>query len=141
MNGPFYGWAYAPQIIRNAYDKIASLWAADTCAPRMREDWTPENPALGQCSVTAFLVQDLFGGRVYGIPLPDGNVHCYNVINGRVFDLTSSQFDEPLDYQNDPVQSREDHFAKEEKKARYELLKSRFVALSGAMPYNEEKES
>jgi hypothetical protein len=41
----------------------------------MRKDWTKDNMTLGQCSVTAFLVQDIFGGEVLGILLPDGNYH------------------------------------------------------------------
>ena len=41
------------------------------------------------------------------------------------FDLTSEQFGaEVLDYENNPEQLREVHFAKEEKRLRYEYLKS-----------------
>ena len=87
------------------------------------KDWTPENKALGQCSITAFLVQDIFGGDVYGIPLPDGGFHCYNVVDGHLFDLTSEQFaGETLCYENNPQQSRDIHFSKEEKYQRYKLL-------------------
>lgn len=102
------------------------LWTAETCAPRMRKDWTPENRTLGQCSITAFLMQDLFGGRVLGVPLPDGGYHCFNEACGRVFDLTNEQFGDVLpDYKSAVPQSREVHFKKEEKRERYELLKSR----------------
>lgn len=115
--------------IRNPYDLYDALlhvWRADTCAPRMRDDWTEENPTLGQCSITAFLTQDLFGGRVYGILRPGGNYHCYNVVDGAVFDLTSEQFgNEKLDYMDNPEQFREVHFRKAEKKERYELLKEK----------------
>lgn len=90
----------------------------------MRETWARENRTLGQCSITAFLAQDIFGGEVYGIPRPDGNYHCYNVAGGRVFDLTSEQFgEEALSYEDNPIQMRETHFAKEEKRLRYEYLK------------------
>jgi len=122
----FYGAQTAPEEIRELYRSLLKVWSAETCAPRMRGEWTPENPTLGQCSVTAFLVQDLFGGKVFGIPLPDGNFHCYNVVEGRTFDLTSGQFgDAKLEYTGNPEQFREVHFAKAEKKARYELLKER----------------
>lgn len=131
----FYGWENviglqsermpgitSPQML---YDMLCRLWTAETCAPRLRDQWTPENPTLGQCSITAFLVQDLFGGRVYGIPRPGGNFHCYNVVDGVVFDLTSEQFgDEVLDYTDNPEQSRETHFAKQEKYERYLHLKA-----------------
>lgn len=66
----------------------------------MRKDWTRENPTLGQCSITAFLAQDIFGGKVYGVLRPGGNYHCYNVIGDWRFDLTSEQFgEEALDYE------------------------------------------
>lgn len=107
------------------YDALSEIWCAETCAPRMRHKWTKENKTLGQCSITAFLVQDYFGGEVYGILRNDGNYHCYNVIEGYIFDLTSEQFgDEKLNYSENPPQSREVHFKKEEKRERYELLRN-----------------
>ena len=128
----FYGWETADVRDQNGftprdlYDLLKQAWCADTCAPRMRADWSEENPTLGQCSITAFLVQDLFGGQVFGVPLPDGNFHCYNAVGDCVFDLTSEQFgDTKLNYENNPEQFREVHFAKEEKRLRYELLKKR----------------
>lgn len=131
----FYGWDTADVRDRNGltptqlYDLLRDVWAVDTCAPRMRGEWSAENPTLGQCSVTAFLVQDLFGGEVRGVPLGDGNYHCFNVVEGRDFDLTSEQFgDQALNYENCPVQLREAHFAKEEKRQRYLLLRKRLLA-------------
>ena len=93
----------------------------------MRKDWSKENKTLGQCSITSFLVQDIFGGKVYGYKLQDGNFHCYNVIGDCKFDLTSEQFNnsnQKINYENNPEQLRENHFKKEEKKQRYELLKN-----------------
>ncbi len=131
----FYGWEQANVPARtdqyagirtpvDLYDALSEIWCADTCAPRMRANWTPENKTMGQCSITAFLAQDIFGGKVYGIRRPDGNYHCYNVVGDCCFDLTSEQFgEEVLSYQNNPEQFRETHFAKEEKRLRYENLK------------------
>ena len=49
-----------------------------------------------------------------------------------VFDLTSEQFgDEMLDYENNPEQFREVHFAKEEKRQRYEFLRDELKRLFG----------
>lgn len=91
---------------------------------RMKKWQSSANKTLGQCSITAFLAQDIFGGEVFGILRPGGNYHCYNVVNDCVFDLTSEQFgDEVLDYSENPQQFREVHFAKEEKRLRYEYLK------------------
>lgn len=131
----FHGWECAdvkdPRGLtpRDYYDLLSGIWCADTCAPRMRKEWTEENRTLGQCSITAFLIQDMFGGKVYGVPLGDGNYHCFNDVDGCVFDLTSEQFgDTVLDYSHCPEQDRSVHFAKAEKLTRYELLKERLLA-------------
>ena len=102
MKYNFYGWQTAdcPPIDkdfskvkdpRELYDLVSKIWCAKTCAPRMRQNWTSENKTLGQCSITAFLAQDIFGGKVFGILREGGNYHCYNVIGDCVFDLTSEQ--------------------------------------------------
>lgn len=135
----FYGWQDAKALpiddkyksIKSPchlYELLSDIWCADTCAPRMRDEWTTENKTLGQCSVTAFLVQDIFGGDVYGVPLMGGNYHCYNVVDGCTFDLTSEQFgDQILPYRKEFAQSRQEHFAKEEKRLRYEQLKESLI--------------
>ena len=130
----FYGWENADiqnengLTPRDMYDLLSDIWCADTCAPRMRPEWTPENKTLGQCSITAFLMQDLYGGKVYGVPLSDGNFHCFNAVGECVFDLTSEQFGNTvLNYKDCPEQFRDIHFAKTEKKKRYKTLKARLT--------------
>ena len=134
----FYGWETADVLPKDSeyqtagtprelYDILDRLWCRQTCAPRMQDEWSEDNKTLGQCSITAFLVQDIYGGQVYGILRPGGNYHCYNDVDGHVFDLTSEQFGDEaasLVYEGNPVQEREVHFAKEEKRLRYEHLKA-----------------
>ena len=44
----FYGWETAMILDasgltpRDYYDRLKGIWAADTCAPRMRESWTTD---------------------------------------------------------------------------------------------------
>ena len=109
---------------RKLYDALSHIWSIESCAPRLRPEWSEENKTLGQCSITSFLVQDIFGGEVYGVKLPDGAYHCFNVVDGKMFDLISEQFgNEKLVYTLEFPQTREEHFASEEKRLRYELLK------------------
>ena len=134
MGYNFYGWEVANVKAKNLeykdietpldlYDALLNIWCEYSCAPRLRDEWSQDNPTVGQCSITAFLVQDIFGGDVYGVLRPGGNYHCYNVVDGVTFDLTSEQFgDEVLSYEGNPIQEREVHFAKEEKKQRYDFL-------------------
>ena len=126
----FYGWKTADIMDtrgltpRDYYDILSKCWCAETCAPRMRADWTTDNRTLGQCSITAFLMQEIYGGKVHGVPMEDGNYHCFNIVDDCVFDLTSEQFGaQKLSYNNCPEQFRDVHFSKEEKRLRYEHLK------------------
>ena len=130
----FYGWKNATVQDKNGltprdyYDLLANVWCRDTCTPRLRKEWSTENKTLGQCSVTAFLIQDIFGGKVYGIRRSGGNYHCFNVVGDCIFDLTSEQFgDEILNYENCQEQSKEVHFSKKEKQQRYAYLKSKLI--------------
>lgn len=135
MKNKFYGYEDAKVLALNPiykgintpndlYEALSHIWCEYTCCPRMRTKWKNEHMTYGQCSITAFLAQDIFGGEVYGVDLKDGNYHCYNVVNGYVFDLTSEQFkDRKLVYDKTNLQSRNEHFAKEEKRLRYEYLK------------------
>ena len=131
----FYGWETADVrdarglTPRDYYDLLSRIWCEETCAPRLRDRWSKNDRTVGQCTITAFLMQDIYGGKVLGVPLPDGNHHCFNVVGDRVFDLTSEQFDERFDYRDRPEQTREEHFKKEEKRLRYEALKEKLAAI------------
>ena len=123
----FYGFENASPEILELYDDLKHAWSAETCSPKLRKDWTENNPSLGQCTITSFLVQDLFGGEVYGLPLDGGGVHCYNIIDNTVIDLASEQFgDVVLHYEEGREQLREDQLSDPDKRARYELLKKAY---------------
>ena len=152
MRYSFYGWentAISPSNEEFAaaespcrlYEILCELWSEETCAPRLRDRWNYQNRTLGQCSVTAFLVQDIFGGKVYGIPRSGGSFHCYNVVGDCCFDLTSEQFGEEaaeLVYEDNPEQLREVHFASEEKRLRYERLKGLLAEYLHGISVNSE---
>lgn len=72
--------------VRAALDKA---WSLETA-----KQWSLENPANGQCNVTAAVIHDLFGGDVLRTPYPTF-WHYYNRIEGRVVDLTDTQFTRP----------------------------------------------
>jgi hypothetical protein len=78
-------------------------WIRETSADP--DHWTPENPAWGQCAVTALVVDDHVGSRqLHAEPdckviwaeavLPDGKKisHYFNYIDGREIDLSRKQF-------------------------------------------------
>lgn len=72
--------------VRAALDEAWSLESA--------RQWSKENPANGQCNVTAAVIHDLFGGEVWRTRYPD-IWHYYNAFDGKRVDLTDSQFTRP----------------------------------------------
>ncbi|MET3964722.1 MULTISPECIES: YunG family protein [Bradyrhizobium] len=81
--------SFDPDEVQSALRKA---WSLSTSS-----QWTPNNPAAGQCNVTALLVHELFGGELLKTPLPAGD-HFYNRIEGRRYDFTANQFDQPIAY-------------------------------------------
>lgn len=67
------------------------------------------DPTHNQCTVTAMVVQDYFGGEILSLLMPNGGTHFLNSIDGKKFDLTSDQFTfhgMQLDYSTAKVVSR-----------------------------------
>lgn len=67
-------------------------WNKKTCYPFIKKQWTAENPAFGQCAVTALIVQDFFGGEILFCKHQN---HFWNQMpdNAKTqIDLTRSQF-------------------------------------------------
>ena len=68
---------------------LEGAWSLETA-----RQWSRENPANGQCNVTAALIYDVFGGEILRTRL--GHVwHYYNRLAGQRVDLTDSQFSRP----------------------------------------------
>ena len=75
--------------------QLLKVYCIDTVNNKYKENWDKSNPTYGQCAVTSILVQELFGGDIYKFEQED---HYYNLIEGRVVDLTKEQFNYDLDY-------------------------------------------
>lgn len=78
---------------------LRASWDRDTSDDP--DDWSRENPALGQCAVSALVVRAIYGGDIViatvldrnGERTPDG--HAWNVLpSGESVDLTFEQFRE-----------------------------------------------
>lgn len=89
------------RIIDVIQSNLRESWSIESSSK-----WTKENPAKGQCSVTAVVVYQYFGGNILKTDV-DGNWHFYNKINGVVCDFTSEQFTEKIEY-SDIISSIED---------------------------------
>ena len=97
-------------------------WEEKTCSPGLRKDWNKDNPSLGQCAITALIVNDLYGGKIMRCMASSGS-HYYNLVDSELVDLTVEQFlgEIPL-YENGEERTREYLLSNEDTKIRYLLL-------------------
>jgi hypothetical protein len=79
---------------------LKTVWAEDTAGGTT--GWSPDNPAKNHCSITALIVQDYFGGQIL-VTRTAGGTHFYNEIDGKRWDLTVSQFAEPICFEDKPA--------------------------------------
>jgi hypothetical protein len=80
--------AGCPWLI-DLYRRLREAWSLETGGKRR-----PDNPAAGQCSVTALAVQDECGGEILKTDI-GGAWHFYNRIDGRRIDFTHESVREP----------------------------------------------
>ena len=104
------GWRILPELTTKGYIRMEApltfdefktrlrlAWCPETAHPSWAPDWTPDNPSLGQCAVTALLVQSEYGGDIIRAEMegfgPDSWSHYWNRLpNGDECDLTWEQF-------------------------------------------------
>jgi hypothetical protein len=85
----------SPSLVEHV---IRASWSAASCDPVDLDAWSPENPARGQCGVTALVLQEHLGGELLfsEVRHADGTrqgVHYFNRLpDGTEVDLTREQF-------------------------------------------------
>ncbi|WP_298356864.1 hypothetical protein [uncultured Litoreibacter sp.] len=104
---------------RSVQDALMRAWSLESAG-----QWTAENPAAGQCNVTALLVSELFGGRILATPV-QGGLHFYNSVRGETIDFTASQFEHPINYED--LSAEQDEVRSGIAEREYEALKIRFL--------------
>jgi hypothetical protein len=108
---------------------LREAWSAETSAD---EHWSPEQPSLGQCAVTALVVQDHLGGKLVRAEV-DGVSHYWNRLpDGTEIDLTRDQFAR-FSPGRVETRSREYVLSFPETARRYHILGERFAQRDAAM--------
>lgn len=109
-------------------ESMLKAWSIDTCYPASRKYWTPENPAIGHCAVTALVVHKFYGGKIYRCS--HQNHYWNHLTDGTIVDLTKRQYVRPvticIDSTPDPMALAKQRSA--ETNERYELLFRRVQA-------------
>lgn len=117
-------------------DHLATLmphvWRRETASPSLHDQWSQENPALGQCAVTALLIQQHFGGVLLRTVVEGYGSHYYNrLADGFEVDATKCQFPEGTVIPPGELAEREVVLGSERAKqfqtpARYSMLCDRY---------------
>ena len=108
------------------YHVLRRCWSSETSSK-----WLLENPARGQCSVTSLVVQDIFGGEILKTRV-GAFWHFYNRVDDKRWDLTVSQFDVPIPFDDLPA-SRDEVLA-DTSVEQYQLLSQRVRASVPLIP-------
>ena len=103
------------------FTALRRAWSRSTSADP--GGWAPDNPAWGQCAVTALVVQDILGGRLVRAAV-NGMSHYYNLLDtGEQIDLTLEQFPAGSSLEDQAFREREYVLSFADTARRYQLLK------------------
>lgn len=111
--------------IENIQKTLLECYSKDLCYPKVQDNWNDNNKCFGMCAITSLIINDYFGGVICKIHV-DGISHYFNLIEDRIIDLTSSQFNCDIDYKNYQIADRE-KILTDDTKHRYKVLKERLV--------------
>ena len=108
--------------IRTLKKVLNMAWSKETCVPSLRDNYDDGNKSLGQCAITALVVNDYFGGKIMRCMTSTGS-HYYNMIDDEIVDLTAEQFiDEVPLYNEGAERTREYLLSNDDTKSRYLML-------------------
>lgn len=119
--------------------KLEKAWSRRTAHPDSKRRWSRSQPSIGQCYVTALIVQDLFGGELIRSKLQvlgqvengktAGDIlaisHVWNRLSdGTEVDLTADQFEGGI-VPYPVTKGIKTHVGAKRSNPRYKLLKRR----------------
>lgn len=119
---------YKLNNLKEMFEALLNTWDDETVSPGCLPVYNHDNdPSKGECTITAMLVQDIFGGTIRRIHVGMGT-HSLNEINGNFYDLASDQFavmNIPLNYEENEIADRERLNSDDNVYKRYLLLKDK----------------
>jgi hypothetical protein len=116
--------------LTNPHDRLEQLrrsfgeaWCRETSsAPQA---WSAENPALGQCAVTALVIQDELGGELLRAVVGEVSHYWNRIPSGEEVDITRHQFSPvPMELKGE-VRDRDYLLTNEDTVRRYRLLRAK----------------
>lgn len=115
-------------ILDDLLKALNMAWCRETAFSGDRKNWTIDKKSTGQCTVTAMIVFDYFGGKIVrGYSEKYKLFHYWNEIDGEKVDLTYDQFSDKKDisFTNIMYKSKKDLMKIRSVRIRYVLLKEK----------------
>lgn len=111
--------------IENLKEILLECYSKDLCYPKFQNEWNKNNKCFGMCAITSLIVNDYFKGNICKINV-NGISHYFNLIENKIIDLTSDQFDCDVNYDNYEIVDREKILI-DNTLNRYKILKGRLI--------------
>lgn len=111
--------------VKKLKENLLECYSKDLCYPKVQNEWNENNKCFGMCVITSLIVNDYFGGDICKIYV-NGISHYFNLIENNIIDLTSSQFDCDIDYNNYQILNREKILTTDTRN-RYNSLKQKLI--------------
>ncbi len=118
-----------PYSRKEVITAIQDSWSKETSASP--DEWTSENPALGQCVPSSLVVQDFFGGeleRLATVRNGKRETHYRNILpDGEIVDISRDQYPDDQEFEPAPVEGdlREYVLGNENTRNRHRILGAR----------------
>ena len=114
--------------LRELREKLEKCWCKETIWHK--NTWNPDKLSKGQCYVTALLIQNILGGRIFHGTVENENHYWNELPDGTEVDLTSDQFDD-----GDGIHVHLKHFflsvvTPNKRNKRYLILKEKYLAVN-----------
>ena len=111
--------------IENIQKVLLECYSKELCYPKVRNNWNENNKYFGMCAITSLIVNDYFGGYICKIHV-DGISHYFNLVDGKIIDLTANQFNHEVNHKDYQIVDR-GKILSDDTKYRYNLLKERVI--------------
>jgi hypothetical protein len=104
---------------------LKDSWCKETAYHKDSPNWSLSNPSVGQCAITALVVNHYFGGKIISGVSDDGIYHFWNKIYGIKIDFTKDQFRMKKKFKNIKVWNRGELLETGDVQNRYYMLLER----------------
>ncbi len=111
--------------IDNIKKVLLECYSKDLCYPKVQDYWNDNNKCFGMCAITSLLINDYFGGVICKIHVNEIS-HYFNLVEDKIIDLTKTQFNHEIDYEDYQIIDRQ-KILTDDTKNRYNILKTRLI--------------